>query len=173
MTAMLGWFSLEDDAPPGEADRILARLTASLADAGLRLAGAVQVNTDRSADCACDMDVLVIGEEDMPIRISQSLGGGSSGCRLDPGALEMAAARVSVRLAGAELLILPKFGRQEAIGRGFRSVIAQAVAQDVPVLLHVPPEQREDFARFCDGMGQHVAPGALAEWCLDQVTGVQ
>ena len=165
MTAMLGWFSLEDDAPPGEADRILARLTASLADAGLRLAGAVQVNTDRGADCACDMDV--------PIRISQSLGGGSSGCRLDPGALEVAAARVSVRLAGAELLILPKFGRQEAIGRGFRSVIAQAVAQDVPVLLHVPPEQREDFARFCDGMGQHVAPGALAEWCLDQVTGVQ
>ena len=66
MTAMLGWFSLEDDAPPGEADRILARLTASLADAGLRLAGAVQVNTDRGADCACDMDVLVIGEEDAP-----------------------------------------------------------------------------------------------------------
>jgi hypothetical protein len=173
MTTMLGWFSLEDDAPAGEADHILARLTASLADAGLRLAGAVQVNTDRGADCACDMDVLVIGEEDMPIRISQSLGGGSSGCRLDPGALEMAAARVSARLAGAELLILPKFGRQEAIGRGFRSVIAQAVAQDVPVLLHVPPEQRDDFARFCDGMGQHVPPGALAEWCLDQVTGVQ
>jgi hypothetical protein len=171
--AMLGWFSLDDDAPPGEADRILARLSADLADAGLRLAGAIQVNTDRGADCACDMDVLVLGEEDMPIRISQSLGGGSSGCRLDPGALEMAAARVSARLAGAELLILPKFGRQEAIGRGFRSVIAQAVAQDVPVLLHVPPEQRADFARFCDGMGQRIPPESLAEWCLDQVTGVQ
>lgn len=173
MTAMLGWFSLDDDAPPGEADRILARLSAGLADAGLRLAGAIQVNTDRGADCACDMDVLVLGEEDMPIRISQSLGGGSSGCRLDAGALEMAAARVAARLAGAELLILPKFGRQEAMGRGFRSLIAQAVAQDVPVLLHVPPEQRAAFGRFCDEMGQRIAPGALAEWCLDQVTGVQ
>lgn len=173
MTTMLGWFSLDDDAPAGEADRILARLAAGLADAGLRLAGAVQVNTDRGADCACDMDVLVLGEEDMPIRISQSLGGGSSGCRLDPGALEMAAARVAVRLAGAELLILPKFGRQEAVGRGFRSVIAQAVAQDVPVLLHVPPEQRADFERFCDGMGQRIPPGGLAEWCLDQAAGVQ
>ncbi len=173
MTTMLGWFSLDDDAPPGEADRILARLSADLADAGLRLAGAIQVNTDRGADCACDMDVLVLGEEDMPIRISQSLGSGSTGCRLDPGALEMAAARVAARLAGAELLIVPKFGRQEAMGRGFRAVIAQAVAQDSPVLLHVPPEQRADFDRFRDGMGQRVPPGGLAEWCLDQVTGVQ
>lgn len=173
MTTMLGWFSLDDDAPAGEADRILARLSAGLADAGLRLAGAIQVNTDQGTDCACDMDVLVLGEEDMPIRISQSLGSGSTGCRLDAGALEMAAARVSARLAGAELLILPKFGRQEAIGRGFRSVIAQAVAQDVPVLLHVPPEQRADFERFCEGLGQRVPPGQLAEWCLDQVTGVQ
>lgn len=173
MTAMLGWFSLDDDAPAGEADRILARLSAGLADAGLRLAGAIQVNTDQGADCACDMDVLVMGEEDMPIRISQSLGSGSTGCRLDAGALEVAAARVSARLAGAELLILPKFGRQEAIGRGFRSVIAQAVAQDVPVLLHVPPEQRADFERFCEGLGQRVPPGQLAEWCLVQVTGVQ
>ena len=173
MTTMLGWFSLDDDAPPGEADRILARLSADLADAGLRLAGAIQVNTDRGADCACDMDVLVLGEEDMPIRISQSLGSGSTGCRLDPGALEMAAARVAARLAGAELLIVPKFGRQEAMGRGFRAVIAQAVAQDIPVLLHVPPEQRADFDRFRDGMGQRVPPGGLAEWCLDQVTGVQ
>jgi len=170
---MLGWFSLDDDAPPGEADRILARLCSGLVDAGLRLAGAIQQNTDRGADCACDMDVLVLGEEDMPIRISQSLGTGSSGCRLDPGALEMAAARVSARLAGAELLIVPKFGRQEAIGRGFRSVIAQAIAQDVPVLLHVPAEQRAAFAEFCDGMGEPVPPGGLIEWCLDQVTGVQ
>lgn len=172
MRAMLGWFSLNDDAPPGEADRILARLSVQLADAGLRVAGAVQTNTDTGADCACDMDVLVIGEEDAPIRISQSLGAGSTGCRLDPGALEDAAARVAVRMAGAELLILPKFGRQEAIGRGFRSVIAGAVADGIPVLLHVPPEQRGAWAEFCDGMGQHLAPESLAEWCLDQATGV-
>lgn len=172
MRAMLGWFSLDDNAPPGEADRLLARLALRLAESGLRVAGAVQSNTDKGADCACDMDVVVIGEEDAPIRISQSLGSGSAGCRLDPGALETAAARVARRMAGAELLILPKFGRQEAVGRGFRSVIAQAVAEGIPVLLHVPPEQRTEFAAFCDGMGQQLGPEALAEWCLDQVTGV-
>lgn len=172
MTAMLGWFSLDDDAPPGQADRILARLSAQLADAGLRVAGAIQHNIDKGSDCACDMDVLVIGAEDAPIRISQSLGGGSTGCRLDPGALEIAAARVAARMTGADLLVLPKFGRQEALGRGFRSVIAQAVAEGMPVLLHVPPEQRAAFAAFCDGMGQRLQPDALAGWCLVQTAGV-
>lgn len=169
---MLGWFTMETDAPPGGADRLLERLSVRLADAGLRVAGAVQVNTDRGADCACDMDVVVIGDEDRPIRISQSLGTGSSGCRLDPGALETASARVAARMAGAELLILPKFGRQEAVGRGFRSVIAQAMMQGIPVLLHVPPEQRDAFAEFCGDLGQELAPEDLADWCLDRVAGV-
>lgn len=168
---MLGWFSLTDTAPPGEADRMVMRLAQDLSAAGLRVAGAVQQNTDLGADCACDMDVLVIGEEDRPIRISQSLGNGSSGCRLDPGALEMAAARVGARMAGAELLIVPKFGRQEAVGRGFRAVIAQAVADDLPVLLYVPPEQRDAFVVFCDGVGEEIAPDTLAQWCLAQTTG--
>lgn len=170
---MLGWFSLTDTAPPGEADRLLMQLARDLSASGLRVAGAVQQNTDLGADCACDMDVLVIGEEDRPIRISQSLGNGSSGCRLDTGALEMAAARVGARLDGAELLIVPKFGRQEAVGRGFRAIIAQAVADDLPVLLHVPPEQREAFAVFCDGVGQELDADSLTQWCLARTTGTE
>lgn len=169
--ATLGWFGLPDDAPPGEADRMLARLARDLKDAGLRVAGAVQKNLDLGEDCACDMDVIVIGEEDRPIRISQSLGRGSSGCRLDAGALEMAAARVGARLAGAELLILPKFGRQEAVGRGFRAIIAQAVTDELPVLLHVPAEQRADFARFCGDLAERIAPDELDRWCMAQTTG--
>lgn len=165
---MLAWFGLDEEKTPGEADRILARLARDLSAAGLRIAGAVQVNTDLGADCACDMDLLVIGEEDWPIRISQSLGTGSAGCRLDTGALEMAAARVGARMAGADLLILPKFGRQEAMGRGFRTVIAQAVTEGVPVLLHVPAEQRGAFDAFHGGIGQRIAPEDLARWCLTQ-----
>lgn len=168
---MLGWFSLDGTQAAGEADRILARLARDLSAGGLRVAGAVQVNTDLGAGRDCDMDVLVIGEEDRPVRISQSLGAGSAGCRLDPGALETAAARVAARLAGAELLIVPKFGRQEAMGRGFRAVIGQAVAGGVPVLLHVPAEHRPAFEAFCGGMDERVGPADLAAWCLSRCIG--
>ena len=167
---MLGWFGLDDDADPGAADRILEDLALRLQATGLRIAGAVQRNLPADPGCACDMDVVVIGEEDRPIRISQSLGRGSSGCRLDAGALETAAGRVASRLAGAEVLILPKFGRQEAAGRGFRSVIAQAAADGVPVLLHVPAEQRAAWLGFCGGLGERVAPEGLTDWCVARTT---
>ncbi|MCF3974215.1 DUF2478 domain-containing protein [Paracoccus salsus] len=169
---MLGWFALAENAAPGAADRMLESLAADLVGTGLRLAGAVQRNSVPGPDSACDMDVVVIGEEDRPIRISQSLGRGSTGCRLDAGALETAAARVGLRLEGAELLILPKFGRQEAIGRGFHAVIAQAVAGGLPVLMHVPAEQRTEFSGFCGGMGQQIRPEAMREWCLAQTAGM-
>ncbi|RNF33431.1 DUF2478 domain-containing protein [Paracoccus methylarcula] len=168
---MLGWFELPEGASPGAADRLLEALVGKLSGEGLRLAGAVQVNRDRGPDCACDMDIQVIGEEDRPIRISQSLGSGSTGCRLDPGALETAAARVEARLTGAELLILPKFGKQEAVGRGFCSVIGQAILDDLPVLLHVSREQRSAFAEFSGDLAEEVDPDALADWCRRQSAG--
>lgn len=168
---MLGWFGLPEGASPGTADRILEALVRELSGEGLRLAGAVQVNLDRGQNCACDMDIVVIGEESRPIRISQSLGTGSTGCRLDPGALEMAAARVAAGLAGAELLVLPKFGKQEAIGRGFCDVIGQAVLSGLPVLLHVPHDQRQAFAAFSGALAEEVRPDALADWCRKQLAG--
>lgn len=162
---MIGWFGLDEDAEPGAADALLERLANDLAARGVRLAGAVQINSATQPDCACDMDVAVIGDDAPPIRISQSLGGGSNGCRLDPGALEQAANRVSRRIAGAELLILPKFGRQEAVGRGFHSVIAQAVSENLPVILHVPAQQRDAFREFSGDMAQRLAPEDIAQWC--------
>lgn len=166
---MLAWFTLTDDAPAGEANRILAALVQRLQERGLDLAGAVQHNRDRGADCACDMDLLVIGDEDQPIRISQSLGAESSGCRLDSGALELAAGRVSARLQGAQLVIVPKFGKQEAIGRGFRSVIATAMENEQPVLLHVPRQQRQAFDAFCGGLAEELSPERLDHWCMANV----
>lgn len=162
---ILGWFTLPEDAGPGAADRMVQALVADLSPV-MRLAGAVQINHDLGAECACDMDVLVIGEEDRPVRISQSLGSGSSGCRLDAGALELAAARVAARLEGADLLIVPKFGRQEAFGRGFYSVIGQAMMQELPVLLYVPPEQRAAFTDFSGDLARELAPTDLVQWCL-------
>ena len=64
---MLGWFGLDDETKPGEADRTLARLARDLSAAGLRVAGAIQINIDQGADCACDMEVLVIGEDGIPL----------------------------------------------------------------------------------------------------------
>lgn len=174
---MLAWFSLDPDAPAGAADRLLADLAQDMAARGAalgrRVVGAIQINRNPQSDCACDMDLVVLGDEEAPIRISQSLGPGASGCRLDSGALHQAAGRVQQHLPGAALVIVPKFGAQEAAGRGFRDVMTMAMMLDIPVLLHVPAAQRADFARFSGGLAQRLAPAELAAWCARQLAEVR
>jgi hypothetical protein len=165
---MLAWFSLDKTAAPGTADRIIADLASDLQARGLPIAGATQTNRDLGPDCACDMDMQVIGDSAGPVRISHSLGNGASGCRLDTGALETVVARTAPYLAGAELIIVPKFGRQEAMGRGFYSLIAQAAQNDLPVVLYVPRQQHDAFLEFAGDLAVRMSPDDLRQWCLDR-----
>ncbi|WP_149142386.1 DUF2478 domain-containing protein [Gemmobacter caeruleus] len=145
----------------GETDRLLAGLAQRLMAQGLPLAGAVQHNLD--CGDSCDMDVQVLPDGPV-IRISQTLGAGSSGCRLDAGALEGAVAEVAARLAPARLLIVNKFGKHEAEGRGFRTLIAEALAAGLPVLIGVNATNAGAFADFAGDLAEPVAPEALADW---------
>jgi hypothetical protein len=117
------------------------------------------------------MDIRVL-PDGPTLRISQNLGPQARGCRLDTDALETAVALVAARLsAGADLLILNKFGKHEAEGRGFRDVIATAVAMDVPVLVGLNALNRAAFERFAGGLAIEVPPdpAALRAWA-DRVT---
>lgn len=161
---MLGFVTMNDSA--GAADRLLADAAERLAAQGLRLAGAVQSNLDRGPDQACDMDLRILGDDGPVIRISQNLGNCASGCRLDSGALQQAVGRAEAVLAqGADLVIVNKFGKQECYGRGFRDFIAQALAQDIPVLLSVPAEQLPGFHDFAGDLAEPVAAAGLLDWC--------
>jgi hypothetical protein len=150
----------------GDTDLILQGLAADLLHRGLRCCGAVQINSGRADAGPCDMDVRVLPEGPV-LRISQDLGPFARGCRLDPAALEVAVGLVSTRLAeGADLLILNKFGKHEAEGRGFRDVIAQAVAMDVPVLVGLNALNRAAFEDFAAGLAVQLPAehAALTDW---------
>jgi hypothetical protein len=155
----------------GNTDLILEGLAATLTTRGLRCCGTVQINTKPADESPCDMDVRVLPGGPV-LRISQSLGPSARGCRLDPAALEVAVGLVEARLAdGADLLIINKFGKHEAEGRGFRDVIAQAVAMDVPVLVGLNALNRAAFEDFADGLAIHLPPesDALDDWVQDAV----
>ena len=150
----------------GDTDLVLAQLAARLETAGHRTSGVVQINTERADTPMCDMDVKVLPDGPV-IRISQTLGPGARGCRLDPPALEEAVGLVSARLAaGADVLIVNKFGKHEASGRGFRDVIADALNRDVPVIVGVNGMNEQAFLDFTDSLATRLPPDpiALAAW---------
>jgi hypothetical protein len=101
------------------------------------------------------------------IRISQSLGPGSKGCRLDPAALEQAVALVSAGLeTKPHLMVVNKFGKHEADGRGFRPVIGDAMMRGIPILTGVNRLNHDAFLAFSQGMAERLPaePEALDQW---------
>ena len=118
------------------------------------------------------MDVKILPDGGT-IRISQTLGRASRGCRLDPAALETAVGLVEAELfKGADCLIVNKFGKHEAEGRGFREVIAKALAMDIPVLVGTNARNLPALERFTGGDATMLRPepAALLAW-VDGVMG--
>ncbi|PCJ10534.1 MAG: 3-dehydroquinate dehydratase [Rhodobacteraceae bacterium] len=152
----------------GATDRLLSALAEHLQAQGTALAGIVQTNTECHDDALCDMDVRVLPKGDT-IRISQSLGPEARGCRLDPAALEQAVAQVTSSLHATplpDLLIVNKFGKHEADGRGMRPVIGEAMALGIPVVSGVNKMNVEAFQEFAGGLAVAVEPSveALLAW---------
>ena len=149
----------------GNANELLTALASDLQADQVRVVGTIQTNTPRPKSHKCDMDVRVLPDGEV-IRISQNLGPNSRGCHLDPDALEQAVAQTQARLAQADLLIINKFGKHEAEGRGFRDVIAQAVMDDLPVLVGTNSLNIEAFLAFCDGDALELSADseALRSW---------
>ncbi|SNS01708.1 DUF2478 domain-containing protein [Antarctobacter heliothermus] len=131
----------------GDTDLLLFQIAETLAARGHATCGTVQINTE-CANGPCDMDVSVLPDGPV-LRISQDLGQASRGCRLDPTVLETAVGLVASRLqAGVDILIVNKFGKHEAEGRGFRTVIADAIDLEIPVLVGVNSLNLAPFLEF-------------------------
>ena len=157
----------------GATDRLLSSFAAQLATRGRRCVGIVQTNTECADDRLCDMDVQVLPDGKV-FRISQTLGPGAKGCRLDPAALEEAVGLVTQSLSESvkpDLLIVNKFGKHEADGRGMRPVIGEAMARGIPVLTGVNRLNRERFEAYSEGMavGLDPTPESLMAW-LDSIS---
>ena len=67
----------------GDTDLLLNRFADLICSEGYRPVGTVQVNEMCKETGQCDMDVRVLPDGPV-IRISQTLGTGSRGCRLNP-----------------------------------------------------------------------------------------
>ena len=155
----------------GETDRILSDFARTCVDQGMRISGIVQTNRKSTDRASCDMDVQVL-PNGATYRISQSLGSGARGCRLDPAELERAAFDVKNSLElNPTLLVLNKFGKMEAEGRGFREIVAQAVMADIPVITAVNAINLPAFLEFTGGAGELLDANltSLEKWLDSQV----
>lgn len=153
----------------GGADGTLRSVAATLRAQGHRLAGVLPEPCTAPDRHACDMDLIDLATG-ARLHISQKLGRHATGCRLDGAAIETAAMAVAKGVATAtfvpDLLILNRFGKQEATGHGFHPVIVGALERGMPVLVGVNDLNRPAFDRFAAGLAVELpdSPGAVRGW---------
>ncbi|MDO5641922.1 MAG: DUF2478 domain-containing protein [Paracoccus sp. (in: a-proteobacteria)] len=167
---LLAWLDQAETGGGDGAHHLMRTVAATLEGAGLAVRGAIQTNQPGD-DCHCRMSLEILGDPGPDVVISQDLGPSSSGCRLDAGALELAAERVRRTLSGARLVVLNKFGKQESFGRGMVAVISDALAQNLPVLISVAPEQQAAFQEFAGDLAVKLSPAEALSWCRSAATG--
>jgi hypothetical protein len=101
------------------------------------------------------LEVLASGER---LAISQDRGPAARGCALDTSQLLKAMEKVRATLASEpDLVILNKFGKTEAEGRGFRPLIADAIEYGLPMLIGVPWRNIESWRLFAGPYSREIA----------------
>lgn len=148
----------------GQTDACVTAAVRVMQERGLRLAGTFALETE---DPSCDMLLQVLPDGPV-IRINQNLGRQAKGCRLNGGALEQAVMEVSVRANGAQVLVVNKFGKLEAAGRGYVPLIADALERGLPVLIGVSALNLADLLAFAGDLACELPedPVAIADWAL-------
>jgi hypothetical protein len=152
----------------------LTSLLERLRSAGIVVGGMNAADTEGGPwECRRPMYLrdLLTGET---IKISQDLGPAALGCALDTGQLALAGRSIHRAIeAGVSLIVINKFGAQEAAGVGLRDELFAAAEAGIPVLTTVKPELVDAWCEFVGELGQLLPPDvdAVEAWCREVSSG--
>lgn len=161
---------------PGEAkslDDLLRAVAAEMMARGIRIAGTIQRN-EAGPGNACAHMVLEDLVSSRAFDISVPAPTKTPACSLDPAALEDVAGHVTATLdATIEFVMVNRYGKQEVLACGLRSVIEQAVAEEIPVLTALCRTHLENWSAFVGDEWTQLPMDRLAilEWCSSVVSG--
>ncbi len=158
--------------PEDRLDEVLEQVVRALKARRARVAGCLQREIVEQGCCSLNhLENIADGRR---ILISQPLGAGSKGCRLDPRGLAEASACLLGELDGLpDILVLNRFGKGEADGQGLRAVIEKAFASGIPVLTAVRGLYLPAWTDFTGGLAATLRPDRdrILGWCDTALAG--
>ncbi len=139
-------------------DAALGRFADALRGRGLRVVGHLQVRgSELNGDCNCrDMHLRDLASGDL-VRISEDRGPEARGCHLDWQALTDLALTLEANLEPGsdelpDVLIVNRYGRSEAEGKGLRGAIEKGLEAGVQVFVAVREGYADAWAEFHAGL---------------------
>lgn len=148
-------------------DAAIADAVARLRADGIHIRGLLQEGTEGSAACCATLFLEDIGSG-RRVEIFQNRGRETRGCRLDASGLAEAAAWLREAIeCRPDMLVLNRFGRQEADGRGLVDEIAAAAVAGIPVIVPVNEKLLPEWDAFSGGSYERMPadPDRILQWC--------
>jgi hypothetical protein len=125
-------------------DAILREFASDLNARGFRVVGMTQAG--HCADSSLSVVLLHSGDK---LLLAQDFDPAASGCRLDVARLQNAGARVADAFdAGADLLVINRFGKRERDGQGLGYLIERALNAGTPVVIAVSNQRLGEWTKF-------------------------
>lgn len=122
----------------------------------------MQIKGAAQGACRCRELYLVDLAAGTKTGISENRGPQTQGCHLDRAALTRVAQNTEACLeAGADILIVNRFGRAEAEAKGLRGAIEKALGLDIPVIVGVRPDYKEAWQAFHGGLARKASVGLI------------
>lgn len=148
-------------------DLLIAGVVQVLRVEGATLCGVLQSEISNPGNCCASMYLENISNG-AHLQLSQELGSGSQGCRLNPHILAECSGQLLQEMDGApDLLVLNRFGKGEAEGHGFRAVLEKAHQLHIPVLIGVKETYRTAWDDFAGDFSRalKVDSRSVLTWC--------
>ena len=142
---------------------LLFAAAADWREAGLKVAG---VLAEETADGECSAGFLhdIGSGRRYSMKLDEAPAGTS--CHLDPGGVEEAMSGLLAQIAGADIVLLSKFGKLEGMQKGLWRAFSAAAAVRKPVLTTVSPKHVESWTRFAPAAEWIAANrAAIDRWC--------
>ncbi|MCG6205605.1 DUF2478 domain-containing protein [Rhodopseudomonas sp. HC1] len=155
--------------------RTISELGYRLRDSGVPLAGIVAYHATRDGTPRCDMEIEELSSR-IILQLADDQTPQASGCRVDPTAMQDAAALISAAFQKCpELLIVNKFGQLEATGGGLADAITEAVDLGIPVVVGVPERRLASWREFTNGLAEEamIDSPRVQQWLARRGLGVQ
>ena len=152
-------------------DQLIAGVVQVLEAEGVALCGVLQHEVADTEGCCASMYLQNISDGAC-LKLSQDLGSGSQGCRLNPHTLAESSGQLLLEMdKNPDLLVLNRFGKGEAEGHGFRTVLEKAYQRQIPVLVGVKETHRAAWEEFagCFSRALKVDSRSVLMWCLKAI----
>ena len=152
-----GLFSV-DLGRSGASDQTLRALANQMRYEQRDVLGHIQIKGTANGKCKCrEMYLVDLSSGDL-VQISENRGNHARGCHLDWSTLADIAMSVEADLSRApDILIINRFGRAEAAGKGMRPAIEKALSMKIPIIVGVRSGYAEVWQSYHDGLAQSVS----------------